>query len=110
MQWIPHNDRLAVLQGLCEDGAASKISLVTTMWDEVDKEVGNETLGELQDDFWKVMISQGSRVFQHSNTSESARKLIQEVIGNGLMMAIGSEKGTGGLATLDGTHPHDIER
>lgn len=57
------------------------------MWDEVDKEDANARLAELRNDFWKAMVSQGSRIFQHSNTSESTEKLLREVIGNDTTIA-----------------------
>lgn len=69
------------------------------MWDEVDEEVGVERLAELEDNFWRLMISRESRIFQHSNTSESAKMVLQEVTDDGF----GGETGTGGF---DGTHVH----
>ncbi|KAG6335700.1 hypothetical protein ID866_3380 [Astraeus odoratus] len=58
----------------------SQINLVTTMWDEVDEEVGKERLEELERKYWSTFIARGSTTFRHQNTPESARKLLQAVI------------------------------
>ncbi|KAL4062537.1 hypothetical protein J3A83DRAFT_4053966, partial [Scleroderma citrinum] len=76
MRWSPSN-KLAVLQELCEDTSVSKIVLVTTMWDEVDEDIGNERLAEFRENYWKTMILQGARTFRYWNTPESARELLQ---------------------------------
>ena len=57
----------------------SQIVLTTTMWDEIDEKVGIERLEELEENYWKVMIKQGSRTFRYLNTQESAMELLQLV-------------------------------
>lgn len=60
----------------------ANILLVTTGWDEADKEDADARLADLSDDFWKAMISKGSRILQHWNTPESAEKLLRDVLGD----------------------------
>ncbi|KAG6331871.1 hypothetical protein ID866_7214 [Astraeus odoratus] len=71
---------LRVFQKMCGDEAMSQIVLTTTMWDEVDEEVGNERLAELQGNYWKSMITAGSTTFRYRNTPESAKELIWQLV------------------------------
>ncbi|KAI5990812.1 P-loop containing nucleoside triphosphate hydrolase protein, partial [Pisolithus marmoratus] len=71
---------LRVFRKLCGSKAMSQVVLVTTMWDEVDKEIGNERLEELKDDYWKVMIAQGSTTYCYQNTIESSRQLLSQLV------------------------------
>ena len=57
----------------------AQVFLVTTMWDEVDEEVGLVRLKELQATYWKGMISHGSTSFRNENTQESAKQLLDHV-------------------------------
>jgi len=70
---------LRVFRQLCGDDAMSRIVLTTTMWDEVDEEVGNQRLEELKESYWKPMIKQGSMPFRYWNTQESATELLHLV-------------------------------
>ncbi|KAI6010018.1 hypothetical protein EDC04DRAFT_817435 [Pisolithus marmoratus] len=71
---------LRVFEKLCGKNALPKVILVTTMWDEVDDDVGEERLRELKNTRWKTMISQGSRTPKYVNTRESAMKLIRPIV------------------------------
>ncbi|KAG6335339.1 hypothetical protein ID866_3750 [Astraeus odoratus] len=71
---------LRVFQKLCGNKAMSQIVLTTTMWDEVDEEVGIERLTELQGNYWKGMIARGSTTFRYWNTPESARTLLWQLV------------------------------
>ena len=53
------------------------VFLVTTMWDEVDEEVGLRSLKELQATYWKRMVSHGSTSIRYDNNQESAKQLLQ---------------------------------
>jgi hypothetical protein len=59
---------------LCGDDALRKITLVTTMWSEVDEDTGSQREKELREIYWKSMIDQGSRTarFEGALDSESA--------------------------------------
>ncbi|KAI6095006.1 P-loop containing nucleoside triphosphate hydrolase protein [Pisolithus croceorrhizus] len=71
---------LRVFEKLCGENAMSKVILVTTMWDEVDTDVGTERLKELKDSYWKVMISQGSTTFECKDARGSPIKLLQQIV------------------------------
>ncbi|KAI6102047.1 P-loop containing nucleoside triphosphate hydrolase protein [Pisolithus croceorrhizus] len=70
---------LRAFEKLCGKNAMSKIILVTTMWDEVDADVGAERLKELKDSYWKVMISQGSTTFECEDARGSPIKLLRQI-------------------------------
>ena len=55
----------------------TQVFWVTTMWDEVDEEVGLGRLKELQTTYWKGMVSRGSTLFRYENTQESAKRLLE---------------------------------
>lgn len=71
---------LRVFQKLCGTKAMSQVVLVTTMWDEVDEAVGNERLEELKDNYWKLMIAQGSTTYDYRNTLESSKQLLSQLV------------------------------
>ncbi|KAI5995160.1 P-loop containing nucleoside triphosphate hydrolase protein [Pisolithus albus] len=71
---------LRVFRKLCGNKAMSQVILVTTMWDEVDESVGNERLEELEGDYWKAMIAQGSTTYRYVNTLESSRELLSQLV------------------------------
>ncbi|KAI6107629.1 hypothetical protein EDD16DRAFT_1458906, partial [Pisolithus croceorrhizus] len=71
---------LGVFQKLCGDKALSHVVLVTTMWDEVEESVGNMRLEELEGNYWKMMIAQGSTTYRYVNTPESSRQLLSQVV------------------------------
>ncbi|KAI5997331.1 P-loop containing nucleoside triphosphate hydrolase protein [Pisolithus orientalis] len=71
---------LRVFEKLCGKNAMSKVILVTTMWDEVDTEVGDERLKELKDNYWKMMISRGSTTFECKDVRGSPMNLLQQIV------------------------------
>ncbi|KAI6104713.1 P-loop containing nucleoside triphosphate hydrolase protein [Pisolithus croceorrhizus] len=71
---------LRVFEKLCGRDAMSKVTLVTTMWDEVDSEVGKERLEELKESYWKAMVSQGSATFECEDARESPMKLLRQIV------------------------------
>ena len=68
---------LRVFKKLCGNSAMTQVFLVTTMWDEVEEEVGLERLQELQATYWKGMVSHGSTPFPYRNTQDSAQTLLE---------------------------------
>jgi len=68
---------LRVFKKLCGNNAMAQVFLVTTMWDEVEEDVGVERLKELQSNYWKGMVSRGSTMFRYENTPDSANKLLE---------------------------------
>ncbi|ETS83582.1 hypothetical protein PFICI_05458 [Pestalotiopsis fici W106-1] len=71
-------NNLRMFKKLCGPEAFHRILLTTTMWEQVLPEDGSRRLSQLEtaDDFWAPMIRKGSRVVQHLNTPDSAKKLI----------------------------------
>ncbi|KAG6918305.1 hypothetical protein DXG01_015397 [Tephrocybe rancida] len=51
-----------VFEKLCGQAAARKVVLVTSMWNQLPKSIGEEREQELKKDFWKAMIKNGSAV------------------------------------------------
>ncbi|KAL4062813.1 hypothetical protein V8B97DRAFT_1877360 [Scleroderma yunnanense] len=70
---------LRVFEKLCGDDAMAQVVLVTTMWDEVERDVGEQRLQELRTSYWKGMISRGSTTFAYENTPDSARNFLKQV-------------------------------
>ncbi|KAG6327432.1 hypothetical protein ID866_11657 [Astraeus odoratus] len=66
-------------KGLCRNGAISQVTLVTTMWDEVEEETGKERLEELRNDYWTDILTGRPTTFRYRNTPESAKELLREV-------------------------------
>ena len=62
----------------------TQVFLVTTMWDEVEEEVGLERLKELQATYWKGMVSHGATPFRYESTQESAKQLLGDAAKKGL--------------------------
>ncbi|KAI6117119.1 hypothetical protein EV401DRAFT_1617969 [Pisolithus croceorrhizus] len=79
LRWTPLR-HLGLFQKLCGKQAMARTGLVTTMWDEVDENVGNERMTTLQSNYWGPMIAQGSKIYRFWNTGDAARELLQEVI------------------------------
>ncbi|KAI6095453.1 P-loop containing nucleoside triphosphate hydrolase protein [Pisolithus sp. B1] len=70
---------LRVFEKLCGKDAMYKVTLVTTMWDEVDPEVGKERLKELKKNYWQGMVSRGSTTFECEDPEGSPMKLLRQI-------------------------------
>jgi len=66
---------------VCGADALQNVVLVTTMWDEVDKETGLSREEELRNDFWKPMIDAGSKVMPFYRSYESAWEILDQLSG-----------------------------
>ena len=73
---------LRLFKKWCGYDAMTPVFLVTTMWDEVDEEVGVERLKELQATYFKEVVSHGSTPFCYDNSLESAKQLLEDVAKN----------------------------
>ena len=58
----------------------STIVLTTTMWDEVNLEVGEQREKELREIYWKSMIDRGSTVKRFLSTPASAFDLLRPIL------------------------------
>ena len=70
---------LRVFKKLCGKDPMARVILVTTMWDEVEDDVGDERLKELKSTYWKGMISCGSEMFKYLNNPRSAKELLRRI-------------------------------
>jgi hypothetical protein len=68
---------LRMFRELCGKKALENIILVTTMWDEVEENVGTEREKELRGKYWKAMIDQGSATARYQGTLESAWDIVE---------------------------------
>ena len=57
-----------------------RIVLTTTMWDDVDPEIGFRTEQELSDQYWSGMIKRGCRVSRFLRTMASAFQILGPLI------------------------------
>ncbi|KAG6382119.1 P-loop containing nucleoside triphosphate hydrolase protein [Boletus reticuloceps] len=71
---------LRLLEKLCGNDALRKVYLTTTMWDEVDKSIGERRLEELKTEYWKSMLAQGAQAVRSHTDKESARRIIQQIV------------------------------
>lgn len=77
---------LSMFKKLVGDDGLSNVVLASTMWSMVPDEdvaVARETELISRSEFWKFMISKGSRVFRQDRGAESAREIVQHVIACG---------------------------
>ncbi|KAG8830371.1 hypothetical protein FRC17_004960 [Serendipita sp. 399] len=66
---------LQLFASLCGNVAMPNVTLVTTMWSLVPRDVGEERLGELRKDFWSPMLEKGCTVEQFDDTFDSAFRI-----------------------------------
>jgi hypothetical protein len=71
---------LHMFKRLCGENALRNVILVTTMWDEVDEEMGSQREKELIGKYWKAMIEQKSKVVRYLGTSDSAWDIIDHFL------------------------------
>ena len=71
---------LRVFRKLCGKDPLDKVYLTTTMWDEVDPNIGERRLEELRRDYWKSMIMQGAQVVRCRNDDDPPNKIIQRIL------------------------------
>ena len=72
---------LEAFEKLCGEDAVAQVVLVTTMWDELEDDIGVERLEELKSTCWKGMVSRGSEIFKYLNTPQSAEELLERIAG-----------------------------
>ena len=71
---------LRVFRKLCGRDALGKVYLTTTMWDEVDRSVGERRLDELKTDYWKAMIAYGAQIARCRNDDDSPKRIIEQIL------------------------------
>jgi len=70
---------LNLFKKLCGDQPAKKVTFVTTMWDQIPKERGEQREKELKK-YWKPMLELGARITRFENTAKSALDIIKQVL------------------------------
>jgi hypothetical protein len=78
------SSNLRMFKKLCGPDFYPRVTLVSTMWDIVDRETaeGREAELKAKDTFWGHMIDGGSKVRRHWNDRDSAMDILREMIGN----------------------------
>ena len=67
---------------LCGDKAASRVRLVTTMWDKAkNRHAADSRVPQLENEFWKPLIDEGARHLKFDNTPKSAWDIINDLTG-----------------------------
>jgi hypothetical protein len=70
-----------VFQAFCGKDALSTVILGTTQWEWLPAERRDRREKDLQETFWGGMIAHGSRVERVEDTSESAQRVINLILG-----------------------------
>jgi len=76
-----------IFSGLCGDEAASKVILVTTMWDRMSGDLAPKAKAreeELKNRYWIKIIHLGARTQRFENTERSALGIVSELLLKGI--------------------------
>ena len=71
---------LHMFEELCGKNAFHKVILTTTMWDEVEEEIGEERERDLKTKHWRTMLEYNSTTSRFLRTREPAFDLIEPLI------------------------------
>src|SRR5271154_1892289 len=71
---------LNLFMRLCGNKATRNVIFVTTMWDRVRTEVGQQREEDLKKQQWLPMVELGSMVARFEGTSESAWNIIDRIV------------------------------
>ncbi|KAJ7455268.1 P-loop containing nucleoside triphosphate hydrolase protein [Mycena galericulata] len=77
-----HNFKM--FRQLCGESTLKNVVIVTNMWGEVGREVGEAREAELASDerFFKPVLDKGARLLRHDNDAASAQAILHYLIGN----------------------------
>lgn len=77
---------------LCGEKAARRVRLVTTGWDrENDKNMAECRVKQLENNFWKPLITAGARHCRFENTLESAWDIVRRATGDSEVLLLQKE-------------------
>ncbi|KZT74204.1 hypothetical protein DAEQUDRAFT_702482 [Daedalea quercina L-15889] len=65
---------------LCGDSAMTNVVIVTTMWETVDPQLGEQRLQQLEKNYFKDAVDRGARILRHDNTSHSAAAILSKLL------------------------------
>ena len=71
---------LRVFRKLCGNDSLDKVYLTTTMWDEVESNVGERRLNELKTVYWKAIIDKGAQIARCRNDDDSSNELVRQIV------------------------------
>lgn len=74
---------LRAFEAICGDASMSNVILVTTHWDQVSSNVGEERESELKEGFWMRMIQHGAKTGRFNGTAEGAKQIVTSLAGKG---------------------------
>ncbi|KAH7909051.1 hypothetical protein BJ138DRAFT_1156161 [Hygrophoropsis aurantiaca] len=69
---------LAMFEELCGNNALRNVILTTTMWNEIDNEIGIRHEEQLKTQFWEPVMMYGGRIARFSSTYDSAWEIINQ--------------------------------
>ena len=67
---------------LCGDTTLKNVVLVTNMWGEASRDVGEAREKELIGNFFKPVLDKGAQIVRHYNTAQSAHDVILRIMRN----------------------------
>ena len=69
---------------LCGESTLKNVIILTNMWGEVSREIGEAREQELatKDMFFKPALAKGASMKRHENTPASAYKILQTIVNN----------------------------
>ena len=71
---------LRMFEELCGKNAFKSIILTTTMWDEVDKAMGEDREAQLKKEYWQTMLERNSTTSRFLRTRKCAFEPIEPLI------------------------------
>lgn len=75
---------LNIFRKICGEESAPNVAFVTSMWDEVDVDVGLAREQELatSNEFFSAMLHRGARLLRYENSVESGRQILLQLCQN----------------------------
>lgn len=73
---------ISMFRKLCGTKTLKNVVIVTTKWDAVPQEVGEEREEELMTDYFEAMLELGAKQARHNDTTASAQAVLRKVLGN----------------------------
>lgn len=90
---------LRMFKQLCGANNLNSVILVTTHWSDkkgkpVPEDVGQQRINELVEtnEFWGEMVQRGSRVERHDGTSESANRIVSNLVARQIRVTLDIQK------------------
>ena len=71
---------------LCGDTTLRNVVLVTNMWSEVTKDIGDAREKELSSKYFRPVLAKGAQIIRHHDTAESAQGIVRMIMKNHLVV------------------------